>query len=98
MSDSWIIEKADGVLVRVRVKPRASREKIEGPSPEGSLTIKLTSPPVDNRANQELIALLAKKLRVPKSAILIQSGERSRNKSVFIKGIEKPEAAKKLAG
>jgi len=84
MSDSWITEKPDGVLVRVRVKPRSSRERIEGPSPDGYLVIKLTAPPVDNKANQALVALLAKKLRVPKSEIAIESGRRSRNKVVTI--------------
>lgn len=91
MTSPWITQKPEGVLVSVRVKPRSSRNQVEAPSADGCLPVKLTAPPVDNKANQALVALLAKKLKVPKSAITIQSGERSRNKLVMISGVKVEE-------
>ncbi|WP_339376756.1 DUF167 domain-containing protein [Chlorogloea sp. CCALA 695] len=51
---------------------------------DGSLTISLKSPPVDGKANTELIKLLAKKFAVPKSRITIKLGLSSRQKLVII--------------
>ncbi|MFN6222240.1 MAG: DUF167 domain-containing protein, partial [Dolichospermum sp.] len=42
------------------------------------------SPPIDGKANEELIKLLAKKFDVPKSSITIKSGVTSRNKLIII--------------
>jgi uncharacterized protein (TIGR00251 family) len=83
----WITEKPGGVLIRVRVKPRGGRDRIEGPGPDGALVVRLAAPPVDNQANDSLISLLAKTLRLPKSAVSIHSGEKSKNKTVMISGI-----------
>lgn len=65
----------------VKVKPNSKQQSIEE-QPDGSLKVYLKSPPVDGKANQELIVLLAKKFKVSKSAIGIKSGLSSRNKLV----------------
>jgi hypothetical protein len=67
----------------IRVKPNAKQTSIRQES-DGSLTIALKSPPVDGKANQELIQLLAQTYKVPKSAIRIKSGLSSRLKRVEI--------------
>ncbi|MBE9186631.1 DUF167 domain-containing protein [Microcoleus sp. LEGE 07076] len=67
----------------VKVKPNSKQQSIEH-QPDGSLKVHLKSPPVDGKANQELIVLLAKKFKVPKSAIAIKSGFSSRNKLVEV--------------
>ena len=95
MSD-WIEQRPEGVLLRVRVKPRAKKDVIKGPTPDGSLAVRLTAPPVDNKANVALIALLAKKLRVPRSAITIRSGEKSRNKILEVRGVSRDEVIEVL--
>ena len=95
MQTSWITEKPGGVSIRVRVKPRAHRNEIEGLGPDGSLVVRLTAPPVDNKANAGLIAFLAKALRLPQSAITITAGERARQKVIFLAGLSR-EAAQKL--
>lgn len=71
------------IILTVKVKPNSKQQSIEE-QPDGSLTVHLKSPPVDGKANQELIVLLAKKLKVPKSAIAIKSGLSSKNKLVEI--------------
>ena len=68
---------------QVKVKPNSKKQTIEE-SVDGSLTVHLKSPPVDGKANKELIELLAKKLDVPKSQIRIKSGLSSRTKLIEI--------------
>jgi hypothetical protein len=70
----------------VRVQPRASRDEIVGEYQDG-LKIRLTAPPVDDRANESLRKLLATRLKVPLAAVRIASGERSRTKRVEVTGV-----------
>ncbi len=81
-----ITEDADAVVFAVRVQPRASRNRIEGEW-QGALKVRLTAPPVDDRANEALRALLAEHLNIPRSAVRILAGERSRLKRVEIRGV-----------
>ncbi|WP_414518826.1 DUF167 domain-containing protein [Nostoc sp. PCC 9305] len=67
----------------VKVKPHSKQQRIEE-QPDGSLTVYLKSPPVDGKANEELIKLLADKFDVPKSHIRIKSGFSSRQKLMEI--------------
>ncbi len=81
------ISTANGkVSFVVRVQPRASRDEIAGEYQSG-LKIRLTAPPVDDRANESLRKLLAARLNVPLAAVRIASGERSRTKRVEISGV-----------
>ncbi len=54
---------------------------------QDGLKIRLTAPPVDDRANEALRNLLASRLKVPLAAVRIASGERSRTKRVEIRGV-----------
>ncbi len=67
----------------IKVKPNSKRQDIIE-EPDGSLTVYLKSPPVDGKANDELIKLLAEKFDAPKSSIKIKSGLSSRTKQVEI--------------
>ena len=78
------------------MQPRASRDEIIGEYQNG-LRIRLTAPPIDNRANQALRKLLAARLKVPLTAVRIASGERSRTKRVEIRGVT-PGMIRELAG
>jgi len=81
------ITEEEGVAsFTVRVQPRASRDEIAGAWQDG-LKIRLTAPPLDDRANEALRRLLATRLKVPLSAVRIAAGERSRNKRVEIRGV-----------
>jgi uncharacterized protein (TIGR00251 family) len=81
-----ITEKDGTVSFAVHVQPRASRDEIAGPWQDG-LKIRLTAPPVDDRANEALRRLLAARLKVPLAAVRIAAGEHSRNKRVEIRGV-----------
>lgn len=70
--------------------PGARKDAVEGlqPRAEGGrvLKVKVTAPPEDGRANAAVIALLAKRWRLPKSAFTLLRGERDRNKTLLIAG------------
>ena len=68
---------------RVKVKPNSKQQKIIEEL-DGSLTVHLKSPPVNGKANQELIKILAKKFNIPKSDVIIKSGLSSRHKLIEI--------------
>jgi uncharacterized protein (TIGR00251 family) len=78
-------EREGSVRFTVRAQPRASRTEIAGAYGD-SVKIRLTAPPVEGAANAELIAFLAKKLGVPKSAVRVVKGERGREKVVEVDG------------
>src|SRR5262249_30206158 len=81
------IHESDGaVSFLVRVQPRSTSDEICGAYGE-SIKIRLTAPPVDDRANESLLKFLAHHLKVPRSAVRIASGERSRTKRIEVRGI-----------
>jgi uncharacterized protein (TIGR00251 family) len=80
----------ESISFDVRVAPRASRDAIEGEH-AGALKIRLTAPPVDDRANESLRRLLAQRLKVPVSAVRIVLGEKSRSKRVAISGVTREQ-------
>jgi uncharacterized protein len=90
-----ITEKDGVVSFAVRVQPRASRDEIAGEWQEG-LKIRLTAPPVEDRANEALRKFLAASLKVPLSAVRIAAGERGRTKRVEVRGVT-PDAVRALA-
>ncbi|MEC4986074.1 MAG: DUF167 domain-containing protein [Oscillatoria sp. PMC 1068.18] len=69
--------------IQVKVKPNSKNQQIVSAS-DGSMLVRLKSPPRDGKANQELIALLAKEFSVRKSQVRIKSGLSSPNKIVEI--------------
>ena len=75
--------------------PRAGRSGFAGRR-DGALVVRLSAAPVDGAANDELIALIAKTLRIPKRNVTIVSGERSRSKRIRIAGVERERALAEL--
>ncbi len=75
----------DGVIVRVRLQPRSSRNQVEGVH-QNSVKIRLTAPPVEGEANRSLIEFLSEITGLRKSAFSIFSGHKSRDKSVIAVG------------
>lgn len=71
------------MLLSVKVKPNSKQPRIEEDA-SGALTVHLKSPPVEGKANEELIARLAERFGVPKSRVRIKSGAASRTKRVVI--------------
>ncbi len=76
------------MTITIKVEPRSSRSGVAGPYGNG-LKVKLTSPPVEGRANRELIEVLAKTYGIAKKDVEIISGRNSKNKVVRLTGINK---------
>lgn len=81
---------AHGVTLKIKVEPRSSRAGIAGPYGD-ALKVKLTSPPVEGRANRELIEILAKEFGIPKKDVEIISGQGSKNKVVRLYNVKSIE-------
>jgi uncharacterized protein (TIGR00251 family) len=88
---------SEGVVIRVRVIPRAARSGVAGVRGD-TLLVRLCAPPVEGAANAELVTVLAAALDVPKRAVAIVGGERSRQKRVRISGIDRATAESRLQG
>jgi len=81
--------------ISVRVRPRSSRPGVVL-GPDGSLAVSVHAPAAEGAANRELIGLLAGALGVPRSAVTIVRGQRSRSKLVAVDGISASEARARL--
>ncbi|MBI5420208.1 MAG: YggU family protein [Deltaproteobacteria bacterium] len=81
--------------VTVHVSPRSAKEGVAGFS-AGVLRIRLTAPPVENRANEALVRFLSEALGVPRRQVELVTGEKGRNKVVRIRGISRGEVFRRL--
>jgi uncharacterized protein len=81
---------AGGVVLRILVSPKASRDAIgtvQAEADGGSvLKVSVTAAPEAGKANAAVIKLLAKSWRLPKSGFTVRSGATGRRKTVFIDG------------
>lgn len=75
-----------GVEFDIKVIPRSAKSEIGGIR-AGALLVRLAAPPVEGAANLALVDLLAARLDIPRRAVRIVAGERSRQKRVAIDGI-----------
>jgi len=73
----------DGVIFRVRVVPRASRSELAGIQ-DDTLKLRITAPPVDGKANEECIRVIADFFGVKKRQVTITGGHISRTKTILI--------------
>ncbi len=85
----------EGILLEVHLKPRAKKDEILGLH-AGAIKISLKAPPVDGKANEALLAFLAKRLGLSRRRLKILSGLTSRRKTVYIEGLTEDEARKAL--
>ena len=83
------------IILKVYLQPKASKNEIVGPYRDG-VKVRITSPPVEGKANEALVQFLAKALKIPASHIGIVRGHHSREKTLKISGIEGQELAGKL--
>jgi hypothetical protein len=80
----FITEKPEGLVIKVFVQPKASRNMIAGLY-DDALKIKLTAPPVEGAANKMCLKYLAKCLKIPAAALEILSGQSSRTKRILLR-------------
>jgi uncharacterized protein (TIGR00251 family) len=93
ISDAPLALHADGkdVLIAVFAKPKASRSKVLGVK-NGLLEVALAAPPVDGKANSELLHVLGKTLGLPQTRLSIESGLSGRHKRVRVTNLPLEQA------
>ena len=79
----WLQIAATRALLTVHVQPAAKTTEIVGLHGD-ALKIRLAAPPVDGKANATLIAFIADRLGIAKSAITVKIGQTSRRKTIAI--------------
>jgi uncharacterized protein len=88
----------DGVILAVRVTPRASRTEATGlhiqPGGRTALAVRLAAPPVDGAANTALVKWAAAALGISRSAVTIEAGDTSRLKRLRLVGAPATLAAR----
>jgi hypothetical protein len=92
---SWHQKSAEGLVVTVRVVPRASKDEVAGVLGD-SLKVRLQAPPVDGKANEMLAKFLAKALDVPIRNVSLVSGQTGRLKRVLIRGVSEEDIRRRL--
>ncbi|UCG20619.1 MAG: YggU family protein [Deltaproteobacteria bacterium] len=88
-------ENEAGVVIKVQVQTRASRDEVVGPYGD-SLKVRITAAPVAGAANKHLLKFLAKQLKIPQSQLSLISGATSKTKSISIQGISGTEVRERF--
>jgi uncharacterized protein (TIGR00251 family) len=94
---SYLRVQADGVLLSIKLQPRASANEIGEPL-GNELRVKVTAPPVDSAANEALLRLLSEILGCARNRVELIRGQTSRHKVVKLHGMNGEEVLSKLAG
>jgi uncharacterized protein (TIGR00251 family) len=76
----------DGVLLSLKVQPRASRDELVG-AMGNELKLRVTAPPVDAAANEAVVRLVSELLECPRGCVQIVRGQTSRHKKVLLAGL-----------
>ncbi len=85
----------ESTRLRLRVAPGARRPGIAGRH-GAAWKVRVAAPPADGRANEAVLALLARELELPRSAVTLVSGHAGRDKIVVLDGIDPAEADRRL--
>ena len=93
----FLSETKDGLLLKLKVQPRSSRNKL-GEFAGEEWRIWVTAPPVDAAANQAVVELLADELELAKSQVRLVRGDTARHKVVRITGLTGTELMKRAGG
>ena len=83
-------------MLRLRLTPRAATNAVVGWREDGALGVRVTASPVEGAANRAVEALLAETLGLPRSAVSVARGERSRDKLVRVAGLTREAVRARL--
>lgn len=92
---NYIIDTTNGIIFNVKLVPNSSFSKIVDFTDE-YVRIKISSPPIENRANKELIEFCSDLFKINKSKIKIISGEKSKIKKVLLSDANYSDVIQKL--
>jgi uncharacterized protein len=82
-------------MLRLRVVPNAKRNEIVGVHGD-ALKVKVRAPAMDGKANLALLAFIAEKLGISTRQITLKAGEKSRDKTIAIDGMDAADARSRL--
>jgi hypothetical protein len=83
---SWLVTTADGVILTLKVTPRAKRTEVSGLDPDW-MRLRIQAPPVDGKANEAIIAFFADEFHIHRRAVEICTGDTSRLKRIKLHGV-----------
>jgi hypothetical protein len=89
------VARQASAIILLKVRPRASRSRVERGA-DGGLVVCVHSPAADDAANREFVDVVAEALEVPKSAVHIVRGQKSRRKQIAVVGLRAAEARARL--
>ncbi len=93
MPAAWYrIEDGQRLILTLHVQPGARRTEVVGPHGD-ALKLRLAAPPLEGKANAELIRFLAEALGVSPRAVTLVAGNASRRKRVAVAGAARPPQA-----
>ena len=82
-------------ILRVHVVPNAKVASVAG-MVDGTIRIKVRAPAVEGKANAALVLFLAEQLKLPRNAVVLKRGEKSRDKTIEIHGLSKEDVCRQL--
>jgi uncharacterized protein (TIGR00251 family) len=91
-----VTEKDGAVTLDISVKPRSSREGLTGVHGD-RLCVSVNAPPVDGKANEAVVRVLAQAFGVPRSAVSIVRGETGRKKTIRLAGVDREAVERAIA-
>ena len=83
----------EGIVLSIRVQPGAKRSAIVGVHGD-ALKVAVTAPPEDGRANDAVLTLLREEFDLPRSQLVLLSGQTNRNQVVLVRGVSAEELRK----
>jgi uncharacterized protein len=86
-----------GTALTIRVTPRARKTEVAGVLEDGTIRIRVAAPPVEGKANDELLAFLARALHIRRNRIEVIAGEKGLDKLVSIRDLTPEEAQARLS-
>jgi uncharacterized protein (TIGR00251 family) len=86
-SGCYEVERDDAVVLHVHVQPSAGRTAVVGRHGD-AVKVRVAAPPVDDRANTAVVALLAELFGVKPAAVEVVGGGRSRSKRIRLQGVD----------
>jgi uncharacterized protein (TIGR00251 family) len=91
-----VVPEGGGSLLRVHVRPGASRPGVAGLH-AGALALRVAARPLEGAANREVLAMIARALDVAPSTVELVAGARGRDKRVRIRGLDPAAVERRLA-
>ena len=89
MSQRWLVDSGEDVLIFLEIQPNSSQKRILGVEQwRGRLKVSVTSPPISGKANSELLELIASWTSINKKYVTLENGHKNRQKTVRIKKIK----------